>query len=179
MKLIFLPSVFLIALFLALPDISIAQIEEMCPNLRPFPITRRDSMDNSPQIREQLIKLCIKENKEEYDELVERSEEIEKLSAELRLSFEENESFSDSDLEKLERVEDLIKKVRGELKASDDDDDDQEDPKTILDAISSLQETAADLASEIKRQTRHSISLVAVKSSNTVMRIVKFLRIRN
>ncbi len=178
MKLLFSTTVFLVLTLTALPFVSNAQIEETCPNLKPTRIFRRDAIENSPSVREQLIKLCIKENKKEFEELVARSEEIEKLSGELKASFEENNSFSDTDREKLEALEKLIKKVRGELRASDDDDPEDE-PKSVLDAIKTLQEISVDLAKEIKKTTRHSVSLVAVRSSNTAMRIVKFLRMGN
>ena len=79
---------------------------------------------------------------------------------------------------KLKEVQKLVKKVRSELRASGDDDE-KDLPEDVVEALQLLHKSASDLMSEIKKTTRHSVSLVAIKSSNTVMKIVKFLRFGN
>lgn len=175
MKHIFIFTALAVVALVALPVGSPAQTEEMCPGLRSFPKRHRNQIDDTAIVREQLIKLCIKENKKEFEELVERAEEIEKLSDELKTSFDETSSFSESDREKLEQLESLIKKVRKELRATDDDED-EDVPKTVSEAVVSLHLTASDLAKDIKKTSRYSISLAAVRNSNTALKIVKFLR---
>lgn len=162
---------------LLVPGAAHAQIVEQCPHLNPL-LPARQRITTSRSVREQLIKLCIKENKEDFEKLVERTEEIAVLSTEIRSSFEETKAFSNDDRDKLERVESLVKKVRSELRASKEDKTDKK-PESVTTAVRLLQESSSSLLSEIKKTTRHSISLVAVKSSNAVMRIVKFLKDAN
>jgi molecular chaperone DnaK (HSP70) len=134
-------------------------------------------MDDSPAVREQLIKLCIRQIKKEFDELVERTEEISRLADELKESYDRNDSLSKDDQEKLEKIEDLVKKVRKDLKASDDDED-EDDPASVADALNMLQGQATGLLVEIRKSTRHSISLATIKTSNALLRLAKFLQLR-
>ncbi len=159
-----------------LPVIAIAQIEEQCPQLESA-LPRRQMGVEGRTIREQLIKMCIRDNKKDFEELVERTVTISKLSEEIKESFELNQRLLDDDLDKLKEMEDLVKKVRNELRAEDDDGDSESKPATVIEAVEKLQEQANNLLSEIKKTTRFSVSLVAVQSSNSVMRIVKFLRL--
>ena len=57
-----------------------------------------------------------------------------------------------------------------------DDDDDKDKPSSMSEAIQALQKNTTALLDEIKKTTRHSISAAAIQSSNTVLKIVKFLR---
>ena len=151
-----------------------SQVEEQCPHLNPM-LPRRNRIDSSPGVRKQLVKLCIKEIKEDYERILDHSEEIARLSTEIQTSFNDAQSFSNDDQEKLARVQNLVKKVRKELRISDDDEE-KERPESLADAVNELQATSTCLLEEIKKAGRHSISLVAVQSSNAVMYVVRFLR---
>ena len=168
-----------IVMLFGLPNMAAAQIDEQCPHIGPLlqQQQRRDRR-SAVTVREQLVKLCIQENKKDFEKLIERTEEIAKLSGELRTSFDENKSLSKDDKQKLKRVEKLVKKVRSELRANGQDED-KELPEDVVEALKLLQESASNLVSEIKKTTRHSVSLIAIETSNTVMKIVKFLRFGN
>ena len=60
-----------------------AQIDERCPHINVVD-PRTGRMMRSKSVREQLIKLCIKENKEDFDELIARTEELARLTEELK-----------------------------------------------------------------------------------------------
>jgi light-regulated signal transduction histidine kinase (bacteriophytochrome) len=152
-----------------------AQDLEQCAYVDEFP--RKEPLPDS--IRERMITLCIEARKKEFDELVKRSEEIAKLSKEIGDSFAENEQLSDADRDKLKEVEDLLKKVRDELRADDDDGGEEaedEEPSSTMQAIQNLQENASKLLEEIKKTTRHTVSAAAIQSSNAVKKLIKFLR---
>jgi uncharacterized protein (DUF342 family) len=153
------------------------QIDQQCPHINL--ITRGNHpMRDSNAVRDQLVNLCIKGLKKDFEEMVARTEEISKLSDELKEAYELNNRLSKKDMEKVEKVRILVKKVKKDLKASDDDDEDDQKPKSVLAAINSLQEQAGNLLTAVKNSTRHSISLATVKTTNAVYRLVKFLRIR-
>ena len=158
------------AVILAIPAVAFAQIEE-CPYIE-NPAHREPL---SKQMKERMIELCIEEKKKDFDRMVERTEELAKISNEIEESFVEHNALSKEDREKLDKAEELLSKIRKELRA-DDDDDDKDKPKSVSDAVKQLQETTAELLEEIKKTTRHTISAVAIQSSNTVLRLVKFLR---
>lgn len=128
-------------------------------------------------IKENLAKQRIKQNKEDYEEMIERGEEALKLSEQLSSSYDKNKKLSKSDFEKLNRLEKLLKKIRKELGGDGDGEDEVEDKSANLgDAVKNLRENTVNLFDALQKTTRHSISAVAIQSSNTVLNIVKFMR---
>lgn len=128
-------------------------------------------------IQESLAKQKIKKGKQEYDEMIERGEEALKLSEQLANSYDKNKQLSKSDFEKLDRLEKLLKKIRKELGGDDDDEDEAEDkPSNLGDAVKNLRDNTVNLFDALQKTTRYSISAVAIQSSNTVLKIVKFMR---
>lgn len=133
--------------------------------------------DYPEQIREKLTELCIKEAKEDFQQLLDRGEEIATLTDELEISFAKNNGFTSVDREKIERVENLLKKIRKDLQADDDDDDEKESkPQSLIEAVHTLKEKTSDLFEELKKTSRYSISAVAIQSSNTILKLVRFIK---
>lgn len=134
-------------------------------------------LDLPDSMRENLAKRRIKDEEEEYQELIKRGEEAVKLSEELTKSFEENNKLSIEDQKKLEKLEKVVKRIRRDLGAEDDDDENKNNkPSTLLNTLNIIKEKSNSLLSELKKTSRHSISVVAVESSNAVFRLVRFLR---
>lgn len=141
--------------------------------------------DLPKNIRETLAKQRIEREKKEYEELLKRSQEAVKLSEELEKSFSDSNEMSLDDRKKLERLEKLVKKIRTELGADDDESESKmeteknEKPSTMVNAFRTLQTNAAQLLNEIKKSTRYSISVVAIQTSNMLLKLVKFIRFGN
>jgi DNA-directed RNA polymerase specialized sigma subunit len=133
--------------------------------------------DYPEQIREKLTELCIKEAKDDFQQLLDRGQEIAKLTDELEISFAKNKGFTSVDREKIERVENLLKKIRKDLQADDDDNDEKESkPQSLIEAVRNLKEKTSDLFEELKKTSRYSISAVAIQSSNTILKLVRFIK---
>ncbi len=126
-------------------------------------------------IKEKMLQMKIEDEKEDFKELVARSEEVVKLTEEIEVSFKEHKKLTTDDKDKLSKVEDLLEKIRKELRA-DKDKEKVKAPKSILLAIQALRKDTVTLLDEIKKTSRHSISVVAIQSTNTVLKIVQFLR---
>ena len=131
-------------------------------------------------IKERLHKLKIEEEKKDHETLLKRSEEVAFLSKEIQSSYAKNKALTSKDQKKLARVEKLLKKIRRELRAGKDNGkiEEKEKPKSLDAAISILQENTLKLYDEVKKTTRHSISVVAIQSSNAVWKLVKFIRFK-
>ncbi len=128
-------------------------------------------------IKESLAKSRIEREKKDHEELIQNGEEVVKLSENLEKSFAESNTLSSEDQKKLDRLEKLAKKIRKELGASDGDDTDEDiNLSSMRNAFQTLQSNTNNLVSELKKTTRYSISVVAVQSSNTLLKIVKFIR---
>ncbi len=140
--------------------------------------------DYPKSIKESLAKQRIETEKKDFQELLARGEEVAKLSRELEKSFAQNNSLTPEDEKKLNRVEKLVKKIRSEIGADNVGDDErgeiepEEKPSNVLNALKSLQSTTGKLVAELKKQTRHTVSVVAIQSSNILLKVVRFIRFR-
>ena len=154
-----------------------SQIDAATPSGRP-----QQKEDLPKNIQETMAKQRIEREKKEYEELLQRSEEAVKLSEELEKSFSNSNKVTNEDQKKLDRLEKLVKKIRTELGADDDGEPEQsekekaEKPSTLVSAFKTLQTNAAQLFSEIKKSTRYSVSVVAIQTSNALLKLVKFIR---
>jgi len=146
-----------------------------------------ENEDYPKGIKESLAKHRIEREKKDYEELLQRGEEAAKLSDELDKSFVQNKSLTNEDLRKLERLEKLSKKIREELGASDSDfsenktiykSDDADVVSSVSDAVKKLKNISLKLSEELKKTTRYTISAVALQSSNTFLKIVRFIRLK-
>ncbi|HQU84743.1 MAG TPA: hypothetical protein PKY59_16510 [Pyrinomonadaceae bacterium] len=144
--------------------------------------------DLPKNIQESLEKKRIEQEKKDHEELLKRAEEAIKLSNELQDSYDKNKNLSADDKKKLEKLEKLLKKIRKDLggdddngeKSDNDTDSTKEDkPSTIFGALKKLTSDSVSLLDELKKTSRFSISVVAIQSSNTILKVIRFLRFGN
>ncbi len=133
-------------------------------------------------VLESLAKQRIDREKKDFDEMLERGEEVLKITGQLEKSFAEKNQFSAEDRKKLERLEKVVKKIRNEMGGGGDGGDDDEiaaQPLSTADALESLKNGTTNLLDELKKTSRYSVSVIAVQTSNTLLRVVQFLRFRS
>lgn len=137
-------------------------------------------------LKEMLARQKAERNKRDYEEMLERGDEALRLAKQLEASFEQNKGFSSQDRTRLDSLEKVVTKIRKELGADDDSETDDpeyvrpEDPKpsNVEEAFKYLQSTTIKLVDELKKTTRFSISVVAIQTSNSVLKLVRFLRFK-
>ena len=131
-------------------------------------------------VLEMMSKLQVEQAKKEHKELLQRGEELVAITAELEKSVNTSGDLVGRDLEKLDEAEKLVKKIRGDLGGDDDEENaDVIKPMAPAEGIRSLRKRAAALVDELKKTSRFTISVVAIQSSNTVLRLVRFLKSGN
>ncbi len=146
------------------------------------PLFPKQNQEEQPAgMREMLEKMRIEKDKKDHEEMIKRGEEALDLSGQLEKAIESDEKLTEKDLLKLDNLEKLVKKIRGELGGGDDADSDDnaqpaEKPSSILTAFKSLRQATVLLVDELKKTTRFSISAAAITSSNSVLRMTRFLR---
>lgn len=139
------------------------------------PRTGRPTREEIPKnVKEVLAKGRIDREKKDYDELIQRGEEVAKLSQEIEQSFAKNNKLTSEDNKKLERLEKSLKKIRSEL--GSDNDEDEEKPLSVVNALKALQNSTSTLVDELKKTTRYTISATAIEASNAILSIVRFIR---
>ncbi len=115
-----------------------------------------------------------KERKKDFEELIQRTEEAKALSEKLEKSLLEHQKVTATDAADLKSLEKLVSKILDEMGG---DDDDAEKPKKLSfqDAVKFLRSATVDLADEIQKTSRFSISVAAIKTSNALLGTIKFL----
>jgi hypothetical protein len=146
----------------------------------------KPSTDQPSSLKEMMAKMRIDQEKKEYDEMIDRGQQAAKISTELERSFQQNPTVSRLDRERLDDLERLVKKIRNELGAEggiddpdNDDGDVAESPKSTVDGVKTLQNLTNKLVDELKKNTRFGVSAIAIQSTNSVLRVVRFLKISN
>lgn len=154
----------------------------------PSPTGRsRRSIEQSLDLKTMLAKQRAERDKKEHKLMLDRGEEALRLASQLETAFEQNKNLTPQDRDKLESLERVVEKIRSELGGDDDEgaDDgsymkpvDEPKPSTLEEGFKYLHSTTIKLVDELKKTTRFTISAVAIQSSNSVLRLVRFLRLR-
>jgi hypothetical protein len=181
-----------LAIFLSLPIVAclLAGITAAQVNTQPkSKLTAKEDRDDQPppSVTEMVEKQRILRQKKEYGEMLRRGDAALKLAEQLEESFNEGAGFSPQDLQNLEALEKVVGKIRNELGGDDDDDKDvlkdssgpeNNARRDVLSAFKFLRDSTVRLVDELKKSSRFSISVAAVESSNAVIRIARFLRLK-
>jgi hypothetical protein len=145
------------------------------------------SADTPMGVKEMLAKQRAERDKKDHQEMLDRGEEALRIANQLEASFNQSKEFSKQDQARLQSLEKVITKIRKELGGDDDVEvgdanymrsDDEPKPSNMEEAFKFLRSTTVRLVDELKKTTRFSISVIAIQSSNSVLKLVKFLRLR-
>lgn len=143
------------------------------------PGNRADGQKDEPKsFSELMAKHRIEQAKKDYEEMLERANSALAVTQQLENSFEKTGALSK---QKLDEVEKMVVKIRKELGGEGDDEDLEAEgpqPSTIGDALKYLQKTTTQLLDQLKKSTRFTISAAAIQSSNGILKVVRFLRLR-
>lgn len=129
-------------------------------------------------IQESLAKQRIEREKKDFAELLEHGREAIKITGELEKSFGETYQILVEDKKKLDRLEKVLKKIRREIGAGDGAEEIEisNEPLSVMNALKQMKDTSIKLVDELDKTTRYSVSVIAVESSNLLLKVVKFLR---
>lgn len=160
----------------------VAQAESQSP----FGTGRNNRDDQPKSVKEYLAKQRLEKSKKDHEELLRRGDELLSLTGQLEAAYERNNDLTAVDRAKLESVEKLAERIRRSLGGDGDDEDDpaegsaedKKSPATTKDAVVDLKEVVVRLVDELKKTSRFTISAVAIQSSNSVLKLVRFLRLR-
>lgn len=170
----------ILLIIIAAAAVGFAQIDASNDGFR----RRERDIDPPKSFTEMLAKQRLSKEKKDHEQMIARGDEAVEIAKQLEESFEKDNQVSRADLEKLKTLEEIVMKIRKELGGDDDDDEDQaaeknEKPSSAHEAFKFLQSNMVKLVDELKKTSRYSISVVAIQSSNSVLKLVRFLRLRN
>jgi hypothetical protein len=144
-----------------------------------FPGTDKD--DRPTSIKEMFVKMRIAKDKKDHQEMIDRGEEVLRIAQLIDKNFTANAHLSDDDRARLATIEDDLKKIRNELGGKNDDEPLNENRADVAAACTvafkEFRSKAEMLVDELKKTTRFTISAAAIETTNTVMKLARFLRI--
>ena len=160
-----------------------AQTDPPLPDASTPTYQRPIRRDKPYGLNEMLAKQKAARDKKDHEEMLARGEQAMKLANQLEAAFAQNKGLTTQDRQRLESLEEMVIKIRKELGGDDDEEaearpSEEPKPSTVEEAFTYLKSTTVKLVDELKKTTRYSISAIAIQTSNSVLKIVKFLRIR-
>jgi hypothetical protein len=143
---------------------------------------KRDDPDQPKSVKEMLYKMQSEKEQKDHEEMLDRGEQVSKESAEMKRAFDAGRELAGT-RDRLDDMERLVKKIRAELGGGDDDrtsaDDDADKfvlPTNHAEGIKALAAESEKLSDELKKTTRFTISAAAIESTNSVLKLIRFLR---
>ena len=118
------------------------------------------------------IKLAEKEHQENLD----RAREIGEIGKELRDSLKDKTSIERDCLKKVERLEKLTKKVRGDAGGDDEEVNITNRPTDIASATTQIAEVSESLSKDVQNTPRQVVSASVISRANVLLELIKMLR---
>ncbi len=137
---------------------------------------QQKSRDFGSPTDEMLRRAEIRHEEDLHKEMVERSDEAAQLAEQILSSFNKNSSLTSDDYKKLERLEKLVRKIRGGAGGSDDEEELNDPPGKVEAAVSRLAELSGALKKSVEKTSRLVISAGVIKNSNEVIELVRHIR---
>ena len=142
-----------------------------------------DRITNSDPVDTRVIQEALEKKKrdaaeKDHQEMLERGEQALKLSEELEASFSRGSALNDRDRQKLGDLEKLLFKIRKTMGGDDDKEKSDEQPSDVVGAFKFLQNNVVKLVDELNKTSRFTISAAAIQTSNSLIRVVRFLRLK-
>jgi len=179
MKAVLRDSVILFSLviaFLLSAGSAFAQTQGQAPN-RPLPPGKAENEVPLTDLEEELnAKRAIKLAEKEHQENLDRAREIGQLGKELHQSLKDKTSIERECLKRVERLEKLTKKVRGEAGGEDEEVNIANRPTDIASATTQIAEVSESLSKDVQNTPRQVVSASVIGRANVLLELIRMLR---
>jgi len=125
---------------------------------------------------EMKAKRAIKFAEKEHQENLDRARDLSDLGKALLESFKKKNSLDREADKKLDRLEKLTKKVRGEAGGSDDQVEVDKAPTDLASALNRLVEVSESLRCEVEKTPRHVVSASVITEANVLLEVIGMVR---
>ncbi|HEV8133907.1 MAG TPA: hypothetical protein VGP85_04495 [Pyrinomonadaceae bacterium] len=121
-------------------------------------------------------KRAIKLAEKEHEENLNRAREISQLSQDLKNCLKDRSALDREETKKIDRLEKLTKKIRGEAGGEDDDVQIAAPPADVPTVVSQIADNAEQLSKEVQKTPRQVVSAAVIDRANVLLQLVKILR---
>lgn len=146
----------------------------------PMKPDRSSSDDDGPPMttfeEEMRAKRAIREAEKEHQQNLDRAEEISQLAKELQQGFKTKNSLDREGLKRLDRLEKLTKKIRGEAGGEENEVQIVNRPTDKSAAIAQIAETAESLSKTVQNTPRRVVSASVIDGANVLLELIGILR---
>jgi hypothetical protein len=125
---------------------------------------------------EMRAKRAIKLAEKEHQQNLERAREISQLAKELQQGLKEKSALGREYLKRVERLEKLTKKIRGEAGGEADEVQIVNRPSDIGAATTQIAEVAESLSKSVQNTPRQVVSASVIDSANVLLELITILR---
>jgi hypothetical protein len=154
--------------------------QKPAPTPSPYPIDGAKNPDDTPltTFEEELrAKREIRMAEKEHQENLNRAREIGELGKQLKESLNNNSTLDRDCLKKIERLEKLTKKVRGEAGGEDEELTIANRPTDLVSAVTQIADAAETLSKDVLNTPRRVVSASVINNANVLLELIKAARI--
>ena len=141
---------------------------------------KSSSEDDGPPMttfeEEMRAKRAIREAEKEHKQNLERADEISKLAKDLLQGFKTTNSLDRESLKRLDRIEKLTKKIRGEAGGEENEVQIVNRPTDRGATIAQIAETAESLSKSVQNTPRQVVSAAVIDGANVLLELIGILR---
>jgi hypothetical protein len=121
-------------------------------------------------------KRLIKQAEKEHKENLARAREIGQLAKELQSGLKTASALNRDDLKRIERLEKLTKKIRGEAGGEDDEVQILNRPTNQSGAVAQIAQVAESLSKSVQETPRQVVNASVIDSANVLLELIRLLR---
>jgi hypothetical protein len=121
-------------------------------------------------------KRAIKIAEKEHEDNLNRAKEISQLGQSLKNDLKDRSALDREDTKKIDRLEKLTKKIRGEAGGEDDDVQIAAPPADVPTAVTQIADNAEQLSKAVQKTPRQVVSAAVIDRANVLLQLVKILR---
>jgi hypothetical protein len=163
---------------------SILAVAQIPPASRPSPTpppgpvdgTIKDDAPLTTFEEELRAKRAIKLAEKDHQENLKRAKEIAQLGKELNDSLKDKSAIDRDSLKKVERLEKLTRKVRGEAGGEDEDIEIPNRPSDLPATLAQIAEESESLSKKVQDTPRQVVSASVIGNANVLLQLIKMVR---
>jgi len=164
----------LICGLLFLPAFAKAQTTSPAPSQMDPTMTRERPLSEMEE--EMRAKQAIKYAEKGHQENIDRAKEIGSLGKELKAASKNTPLLSHDSDKKIERLEKLTRKIRGDAGGDDQEVELKNRPADLPSAISRVAEAAETLSKDVQNTPRQVVSASVIENANVLLELIKLVR---
>jgi len=146
----------------------------------PMSTDKNGGDDDDPPLttyeEEMRAKRLIKIAEKEHQDNINRAREISQLGKQLQETLKTRNALDREDSKKLERIEKLTRKIRGEAGGGDDEVKLENRPIDLASTLTRVAEVTECLSKNVQNTPRHVISAAVIDNANVLLELIKIIR---